>query len=132
MQKHFKTLIQRIQGCQMVCSQTKSPNLGKFWRVCNGKSWLFDHLVYFTATRNVLWLFGDHTYGIFFFVLVSCTPERIESSKTEKTNFPTRLLKILSNKTFTNQLHKIGYVKIQIQNKLERVIFPLATKMWKH
>jgi hypothetical protein len=27
------------QGCQMVCFQTKNPNLGTFWGSCNGKSW---------------------------------------------------------------------------------------------
>jgi hypothetical protein len=31
-----------LQGCQMVCFQTKNPNLGKFWRVFQWKS-----LVYF-------------------------------------------------------------------------------------
>jgi hypothetical protein len=27
------------QGCQMVYFQTKNPNLGKFWRVSEWKSW---------------------------------------------------------------------------------------------
>jgi hypothetical protein len=30
--RRFKTL-HTSQGCQMVCFQTKNPNLGKFWRV---------------------------------------------------------------------------------------------------
>jgi hypothetical protein len=34
------------QGCQMVCFQTKSPNLGNFGRPCNEKSWY------------ILWPFG--------------------------------------------------------------------------
>jgi hypothetical protein len=42
------------QGCQMVCFQTKNPNLGKFWRVYI----FYDHLVYFTAIGNTLWPFG--------------------------------------------------------------------------
>jgi hypothetical protein len=34
------------QGCQMVCFQTKNPNLGKFWRV------------HFTVFCYILWIFG--------------------------------------------------------------------------
>jgi hypothetical protein len=48
------------QGCQMVCFQTKNPNLGKFWRVLQWKI-----LVYFITIRfilgpfaNILWPFG--------------------------------------------------------------------------
>jgi hypothetical protein len=47
------------QGCQMVCLQTKNPNLGKFWRAlcrmekCRYILWPFEifygHLVYFMA-----------------------------------------------------------------------------------
>jgi hypothetical protein len=29
------------QGCQMVCFQTKNPNLGKFWRVLQWKILVF-------------------------------------------------------------------------------------------
>jgi hypothetical protein len=47
------------QSCQMVCFQTKIPNLGKFWGSCYGKSWYFyAHLVYCTAIGNILWPFG--------------------------------------------------------------------------
>jgi hypothetical protein len=36
---NFQTLVgSRVpQGCQMVCFQTKNPNLGKFWRVLQWK-----------------------------------------------------------------------------------------------
>jgi hypothetical protein len=37
------------QGCQMVCFQTKNPNLGKFWRVLQSKM-----LVYFMDTWSIL------------------------------------------------------------------------------
>jgi hypothetical protein len=37
------------QGCQMVCFQTKNPNLGKFWRVLQWKI-----LVYFMDTWSIL------------------------------------------------------------------------------
>jgi hypothetical protein len=49
------------QGCQMVCFQTKNPNLGQFWRVLQCKILVYifyDHLVYFTAIGNILWPFG--------------------------------------------------------------------------
>jgi hypothetical protein len=31
--EHAWTHLPQLQGCQMVCFQTKNPNLGKFWRV---------------------------------------------------------------------------------------------------
>jgi hypothetical protein len=37
------------QGCQMVCFQTKNPNLGKFWRVLQWKK-----LVYLMDTWSIL------------------------------------------------------------------------------
>jgi hypothetical protein len=40
------------QGCQMVCFQTKNPNLGKFWRVLQWKM-----LVYFVDTWSILQYF---------------------------------------------------------------------------
>jgi hypothetical protein len=48
------------QGCQMVCFQTKNPNLGKFWRALDGKM-----LIYFMANWNIL-----RTFGIFYVHLV--------------------------------------------------------------
>jgi hypothetical protein len=30
------------RGCQMVCFQTKNPNLGKFWRVLQWKMWVYS------------------------------------------------------------------------------------------
>jgi hypothetical protein len=38
-----------VQGCQMVCFQTKDPNLGKFWRVLHWKT-----LVYIVDTWPIL------------------------------------------------------------------------------
>jgi hypothetical protein len=51
-------ILQQEQGCQMVCFQTKNPNLGKF---CMALDWKM--FVYFMATWNILWRFGifyDH------------------------------------------------------------------------
>jgi hypothetical protein len=41
------------QGCQMVCFQTKNPNLGKFWRALEWKM-----LVYFMVIWDTLRQFG--------------------------------------------------------------------------
>jgi hypothetical protein len=61
------------QGCQMVCFQTKNPDLGKFWRVLLWKIFvycmtiwsilrpleiLFDHLVYFVVIWYIFLHFG--------------------------------------------------------------------------
>jgi hypothetical protein len=43
----------KAQGCQMVCFQTKNPNLGKFWRALEWKM-----LVYFMVIWNILLPFG--------------------------------------------------------------------------
>jgi hypothetical protein len=65
------------QGCQMVCFQTKNPNLGKF---CGVLQWKM--LVYFTETWfilltvfcNILWTFGTVRGNLVIFpVLVFCT-----------------------------------------------------------
>jgi hypothetical protein len=64
----------REQGCQMVCFQTKNPNLGKFWRALGWKIFM-----YFMAIWNILWRFGifnDHLVH-FFPVLVSCTKKNL-------------------------------------------------------
>jgi hypothetical protein len=45
-----------VQGCQMVCFQTKNPNLGKFWRALGWKM-----LIYFMPNGNIL-----QTFGIFY------------------------------------------------------------------
>jgi hypothetical protein len=41
------------QGCQMVCFQTKNPNLGKFWMALEWKM-----QVYFMVIWNILQSFG--------------------------------------------------------------------------
>jgi hypothetical protein len=61
------------QGCQMVCFQTKNPDLGKFWRVLLWKIlvyfmtiWyilrpleiIYGHLVYFVVIWNIFPRFG--------------------------------------------------------------------------
>jgi hypothetical protein len=43
----YETLLK--QGCQMVCFQTKNPNLGQFWKVMQWKI-----LVYFMDTWSIL------------------------------------------------------------------------------
>jgi hypothetical protein len=42
------------QGCQMVCFQTKNPNLGKFLRAIEWKL-----LVYFMVIWLIIWPFGN-------------------------------------------------------------------------
>jgi hypothetical protein len=39
------------RGCQMVCFQTKNPNLGKFWR-CN---WRCGYIL--RTLETILWSF---------------------------------------------------------------------------
>jgi hypothetical protein len=64
------------QGCQMVCFQTKNPNLGKFWRIVDWKM-----LKYFMAIWNIFWTFGIFmtiwyilcSLGTLFLALVYCT-----------------------------------------------------------
>jgi hypothetical protein len=45
------------QGCQMVCFQTKNPNLSKFWWALE-----YEMLAYFMTVWNILRPFGI-TYG---------------------------------------------------------------------
>jgi hypothetical protein len=54
------------QGCQMVCFQTKNPNLGKFWR--RALDWKM--FTYFMATWNVLWIFGIFSDHLVHFVFI--------------------------------------------------------------
>jgi hypothetical protein len=71
------------QGCQMVCFQTKNPNLGKFWRVLQWKI-----LVYFKTVWSILLsfeIFYGHlvyfmyvwSFGIFFPDLVFGTKNNL-------------------------------------------------------
>jgi hypothetical protein len=51
-----------VQGCQMVCFQTKNPNWGKFWRALEWKMLVcifYGHLGYFTVLWCILWPFGN-------------------------------------------------------------------------
>jgi hypothetical protein len=50
-----------LQGCQMVCFQTKNPNLGKFGGSCNRRyedGIFYGHLVHFTVFCYILWTIG--------------------------------------------------------------------------
>jgi hypothetical protein len=45
------------QGCQMVCFQTKNPNLRKFWRALDWKMFIYyvgNHLEYFMEIWDIL------------------------------------------------------------------------------
>jgi hypothetical protein len=46
---HVRLTCYADQGCQMVCFQTKNPNLGKFWRALDWKM-----LIYFMPIWNIL------------------------------------------------------------------------------
>jgi hypothetical protein len=54
------------QGCQMVCFQTKNPNLGKFWRALDWKMFyilwpfgiFYGDLGYFMTIWYILYSFG--------------------------------------------------------------------------
>jgi hypothetical protein len=57
--QHFFTLStgHLNQGCQMVCFQTKNPNLGKFWRVLDWKMFIcifYGHWEYFMEIWEIL------------------------------------------------------------------------------
>jgi hypothetical protein len=73
--QHWNTnrRVQVDQGCQMVCFQTKNPNLGKIWRILQGKIlayfmtiWsnlrpleiFYGHLVYFVVIWYIFTRFG--------------------------------------------------------------------------
>jgi hypothetical protein len=66
--------------CQMVCFQTKNPNLGKFWRASELKM-----LVYFMVIWNILWSFGIYyghlvmlwQFGTFSLVSVRCVKKHV-------------------------------------------------------
>jgi hypothetical protein len=52
-EREKKNGFRRNRGCQMVCFQTKNPNLGTFWRALKWKL-----PVYFTVIWNILQSFG--------------------------------------------------------------------------
>jgi hypothetical protein len=75
----------QYQGCQMVCFQTKNPNLGKFWRVLQWKI-----LVYFMTIWSILRplkIFYGHLVHFLliwyiFPILVSCTKNNLATLET--------------------------------------------------
>jgi hypothetical protein len=64
------------QGCQMVCFQTKNPNLGKLWRFLQSKTlaYFVTILVCLTAIGTILYFIWYilWSFGIFFLVVVCC------------------------------------------------------------
>jgi hypothetical protein len=59
------------QGCQMVCFQTKNPNFGEILEglAMENLGIFYDHMVYFTAIRNIL-----RPFGIFYDHLLYISP----------------------------------------------------------
>jgi hypothetical protein len=53
------------QGCQMVCFQTKNPNLGKFWWALEWKM-----SVNFTAIWSIFWPLGILCVHLIYFMVV--------------------------------------------------------------
>jgi hypothetical protein len=59
-----------IQDCQMVCFQTKIPNLGKFWRVLQWKMLVYvfyGHLVHVMVFWYILFTFGVFCGNLVYF-----------------------------------------------------------------
>jgi hypothetical protein len=93
------------QGCQMVCFQTKNPNLGKFWRALDWKM-----LICFMVIWNILWPFGifyDHLVQFVFIWYIfpvfgimhkekSGNPASGQSTSSKKN----KLKKVLANTCF--------------------------------
>jgi hypothetical protein len=55
------SITRAVQGCQMVCFQTKNPNLGQFWSVLDWKMLIYtyhSHLDYFIEILEILLPFG--------------------------------------------------------------------------
>jgi hypothetical protein len=79
------------QGCQMVCFQTKNPNLGKFCRALDWKM-----LICFMAIWNILWQFGIFYAQLVHFVLiwyifpvlVSCTLKNLATLAKSENKWP--------------------------------------------
>jgi hypothetical protein len=95
------TYREKVQGCQVVCFQTKNPDLGKFWRALDWKMF-----INFMATWNILWRFGifyDHLVHFVFIwyifpVLVSCAKKNLAT--LEKTDC---ILKKILKRTLKNK-----------------------------
>jgi hypothetical protein len=63
------------QGCQMVCFQTQTPNLGK---ICTVSDWKMS--INFKAIWNILWTFGifnDHLAHCVFIWYIFHAPRKI-------------------------------------------------------
>jgi hypothetical protein len=71
------------QGCQMVCFQTKNPNLGKFWRALEWKM-----LEYFMALFNILRSFGIFYGDLHSNVVIWCIFPRFGKLCQEKSGTP--------------------------------------------
>jgi hypothetical protein len=71
------------QGCQMVCFQTKNPNLGKFLRALDWKT-----LIFFMAIWNILWRFGIFYGHLVHFVFIWYIFSRFGIMYQEKSGNP--------------------------------------------
>jgi hypothetical protein len=71
----FRASVQ--QGCQIVCFQTKNPNLGKFWSALEWKM-LVHVMVISMVFWYIIWPFGNVVViGIFSLVLVYCVKKNL-------------------------------------------------------
>jgi hypothetical protein len=93
-------LQKNIEGCQMVCFQTKNPNSGTFWRALEWKM-----LVYFMVFWNILRSFG--TYILWPFgnvVVIWYTFPRIGISCQEKSGNPDLVTPVQAVRTFDGKV----------------------------
>jgi hypothetical protein len=75
-----------LQGCQMVCFQTKNPNLGKFW-----KALLWKILVYFMTISSILWPLEIFYFHLVYFVVILYIFPRFGTLDQEKSGNPAGL-----------------------------------------
>jgi hypothetical protein len=92
------------QGCQMAYSQTKNPNLGKFWRVMQSKM-----LVYFMAIWSIF-----RPFGLFKRYLVHISPFGYVVPK----NLAILVVRMNSFKVFNDILYS-GIVEFDIQTYMD-------------
>jgi hypothetical protein len=71
------------QGCQMVCFQTKNPNLGKFWKVL-----LWKILVNFMTNWPILRPLEKFYFHLVYFVVILYIFPRFGISDQEKSGNP--------------------------------------------
>jgi hypothetical protein len=72
-----------VQGCQMVCFQTQTPNLGKFWKVLQWKI-----LEYFMTIWSILRPFEISFGHLVYFVVIWYISPRFGILYQEKSGNP--------------------------------------------